>query len=74
MLSKYKKDEIKKNALTALKFDSYTNGIMPIKAEDVLELLKEVHDLADRVKHLDSVKDERDKYFEMLRKANLMPN
>ena len=74
MLSKYKKDEIKKNALTALKFGSYTNGYMSIKAEDVLELLKEIHDLADRVKYLDSVKDERDKYFEMLRKVNLMPN
>lgn len=74
MLSKYKKDEIKKNALTALKFSSYTNGYMSIKAEDVLELLKEIHDLADRIKYLDSVKDEHDKYFEMLRKANLMPN
>lgn len=41
MLSKYKKNEIKEQALTGLKFKSYTNGYISIKANDVLELLEE---------------------------------
>lgn len=66
MLSKYKKNEIKEQALTGLKFKSYTNGHISIKANDVLELLEEIE-------YNSEVKNERDKYFTMLRKNGLLP-
>lgn len=65
MLSKYKKNEIKGRALNGIKFKTYTNGYISIKANDVLELLEEIE-------HNSEVKDERDKYFTMLRKNGLL--
>lgn len=66
MLSKYKKNEIKEQALTGLKFKSYTDGYISVKANDVLELLEECE-------YYSEVKNERDKYFTMLRKNGLLP-
>lgn len=67
MLNKHKKNEIKEQALTGLKFKSYTDGYISIKANDVLELLGECE-------YYNEVKNERDKYFAMLRKNGLLPH
>ena len=65
MLSKYKKNEIKERALNGIKFKTYTDGYISIKASDALELLEECE-------YYSEVKDERDKYFTMLRKNGLL--
>lgn len=66
MLNKHKKDELEERALTGIKFQSYTDGYISIKANDVLELLKEIE-------YNSEAKNERDKYFTMLRENGLLP-
>lgn len=66
MLSKYKKNEIKECALNGIKFKTYTDGYISIKANDVLELLEEIE-------YNSEAKNERDKYFTMLRENGLLP-
>lgn len=66
MLSKYKKNEIKERALNGIKFKTYTDGYISIKANDVLELLEEIE-------YNSEAKNERDKYFTMLRENGLLP-
>lgn len=73
MLNKHKKDELEERALTGIKFQSYTDGYISIKANDILELLKEINELKGQVEHFNKVKEERDKYFVILRASGLLP-
>lgn len=73
MLNKHKKDELEERALTGIKFQSYADGYISIKANDILELLKETNELKGQVEHFNKVKEERDKYFVILRASGLLP-